>query len=169
MDAGVAAVVGAAIGGGLAGLTAIGTGWFALRVARLQVASQETQAERQRRFEALAERRAPRQKAYEDFLDIGHRIEDLFEDMPEWSAHRPLWLELHQRSITVAVVGPDQVAEAAEAVTEAFTLALFRHGRDDHAEHTDMVGPMKAFAAAARRALEDDGAEYGAAVSLPGR
>ncbi len=113
-------------------------------------------AERQRRFEALTERRVPRQKAYEDFLDIGHRIEDLFDDPPEWSVHRPLWHELHQRSITVAVVGPDQVAEAAEAVTEAFTLALFRYGQDDHAD-TDTAGPMKAFAAAARCALEDDG------------
>ncbi|WTB90849.1 hypothetical protein OIE99_22720 [Streptomyces cellulosae] len=160
--------MGAAIGGGLAGLTAIGTSWFALRVARLQVASQEMQAERQRRFAALTERRVPRQKAYEDFLDIGHRIEGLFDDMPEWSVHRRLWHELHQRSITVAVVGPDQVSEAAEAVTEAFILALFQYGQDGYAERTDTVGPMKTFAAAARRALEDDGNPE-SAVSPPGR
>ncbi|MCM1941757.1 hypothetical protein NC239_26520 [Streptomyces sp. G3] len=157
MDAGVAAVLGAAIGGGLAGLTAIGTGWFALRVARLQVTSQESEAARQRRFEALQERRVPRQKAYEEFIDVGHRIQDLFENMPEWSTHKHLWSELSQRAATVAVVGPDAVAEAAEAALHAFTLALIRHGRDDHAEHTDIVGPMQNFAAAARRALEDDG------------
>ncbi|MFC4609709.1 hypothetical protein ACFO9E_18090 [Streptomyces maoxianensis] len=147
--------MGAAIGGGLTGLTAIGTGWFALRVARLQVTSQETQAERQRRFEALKERRVPRQKAYEDFIDVGHRIGDVLEDMPEWSAHKHLWLELSQRGAAVAVVGPQQVAEAAETATEAFILALLRYGRDDHAEHTDTEGPLKAFASAARRALEE--------------
>ncbi|WP_328673150.1 hypothetical protein [Streptomyces sp. NBC_00328] len=102
------------------------------------------------------ERRVPRQMAYEDFIGIGHRIKELFEDMPEWSAHGHLWLELSQRVATVTVVGPDQVAGAAETAMEAFTLALFRHGRDDHAEHTDTVGPMKAFAAAAGRALEEN-------------
>ncbi|MFD5495877.1 hypothetical protein ACFYY3_04290 [Streptomyces sp. NPDC001812] len=71
---------------------------------------------------------------YEDFLGIGHRIEGLFEDMPDWSVHRPFWCEPHQRGITVAVavVGPGPVAEAARAVTDAFTPALFRQGRDGH-------------------------------------
>ncbi|MFD6327194.1 hypothetical protein ACFWOL_31155 [Streptomyces sp. NPDC058442] len=68
----------------------------------------------------------------EDFLGIGHRIEDPFEDMPDCSVHRPFCCEPHQRGITVAVVGPGPGAEAARAVTDAFTPALFRQGRDDH-------------------------------------
>jgi hypothetical protein len=66
VDAGVAAVLGAAIGGGLAGLTAVGTSWFNMRVTRLQNTMQKTEAARQRRFESLQERREPRSKAYTD-------------------------------------------------------------------------------------------------------
>ncbi|MET9222214.1 hypothetical protein ABZX65_26080 [Streptomyces sp. NPDC003300] len=157
MDAGVAGVLGAAIGGGLAVITAVGTSWFQLRMAKVQSQAQQLEAARERRFQAITERRVPRQKAYEDFLDISHRIEELFEDLPEWSVHKHLWRELPQRGATVAVVGPEAVAEAAQTAIDTFTLALFRHGRDDHAEHTDTIAPVRAFAAAARRALEDDG------------
>jgi hypothetical protein len=176
VDAGVAAVVGAAIGGGLAGLTAIGTGWFALRVARLQVTSQETQAERQRRFESLRERREPRAKAYADFLDAGQQVVDLLirghEDLP--GALITQMRAMSKLAAKVSVMGPASVSAATTEVMVAIASVrarLLADGPTDVVEFmlsVDVTGPLSVFMEAARAALEDDGTPE-PAVSRPGR
>ncbi|MEU6449581.1 hypothetical protein [Streptomyces sp. NPDC046979] len=165
MDAGVAAVVGAAIGGGLAGLTAVGTGWFALRVARLQVTSQETQAERQRRFESLRERREPRATAYADFLAAGQQAVDLLvrghDDLP--GALMTQMRVMSKLAAVVSVMGPAPVAEATTEVMIACASARARimtndlPGVGEFMLSADVAGPLGRFTEAARAALEDDG------------
>ncbi|MFE9865854.1 hypothetical protein ACFYPZ_24470 [Streptomyces sp. NPDC005506] len=175
MDAGLAAVVGGAIGGSLAGLTAVGTSWFTLRVARLQVASQETEAARQRRFEGLRERREPRAKAYADFTTGGQRVVDLLlrghEDL-----YGALTTELHALSklrATVTIWGPESVALAAAEVLVASASVSARIARESppgpmqFIMSSDVAGPLNGFIEAARAALEDDGIDYGTAVSRP--
>ncbi|MFE6627334.1 hypothetical protein ACFVNB_08820 [Streptomyces rochei] len=176
VDAGVAAVVGAAIGGALAGLTAIGTGWFALRVARLQVTSQETQSERQRRFESVRERREPRASVYADFLtssqDIVHLIIVGREDVPE-----TLFTQLsalHKLHAKVAIWGPETVANTAAEVVAATALVMGRLKLEqpsitEQVRMSELVElPLNSFTRAARAALEDDGTNE-PAVSPPGR
>ncbi|MEU8811096.1 hypothetical protein ACN6K5_001313 [Streptomyces violaceoruber] len=159
MDAGVAAVVGAAIGGGLAGLTAIGTGWFALRVARLQVASQETQAERQLRFESLRERREPRAKAYAEFLDLGHQVAEVLGRVSVSPSASERFGELRTLSAKVSVMGPLSVAEAADEVVASLASWLVANATRAVTEGDTLrvAGSLKEFAEAARAALEDDG------------
>ena len=162
VDAGVAAVVGAAIGGGLAGLTAVGTGLFGLRQARLQLEHQESEAARQRRFEGLRERREPRSKAYADLLDAGQEILDLLrsfssmEDMAERIDN--LYATARKRRAAVAVVGPEHAARAASDLIR--TVAVMRneviHLRRFHAI-SDVEIALELFTRAARIALEDDG------------
>ncbi|MER5666677.1 hypothetical protein [Streptomyces mirabilis] len=161
--AGVAAVVGAAIGGGLAGLTAVGASWFRLRVARLQSKAQETEAARQRRFESLRERREPRSKAYADLLDGGQEVLDLSRS--SWQSELVDRIEsvnasVRKRRATVAIVGPKNVAQAAADLARA--VAAFRnaalHLRPETPRSvSDVEVALELFTRAARAALEDDG------------
>ncbi|MEU6181149.1 hypothetical protein [Streptomyces coeruleorubidus] len=176
VDAGVAAVVGAAIGGSLAGLTAIGTSWFALRVARLQVTSQETQAERQRRFEGLRERREPRAKAYADFMVGGQQMVDLMlrghEDLP--GALMTQLNAMGKLRAAVAIWGPQSVADAAAEFLVEGAMVTARVTRDNPSGpeqfmmSSDISGPLNRFIETARAALEDDGNPE-SAISPPGR
>jgi hypothetical protein len=173
VDAGVAAVVGAAIGGGLAGLTAVGTGWFALRVARLQVVSQEAQAERQRRFEGLRERREPRAKVYAEFLDLGHRVAEALGRVSVSPSASERLGELRTLSAKVSVMGPLSVADAADEVVASFASWLVANTtRAVTVQDTLRVErTLRNFAEAARSALEDDGdgGNHVVTVSRPGR
>ncbi|MFI2757849.1 hypothetical protein ACH5A3_03065 [Streptomyces echinatus] len=177
VDAGVAAVVGAAIGGGLAGLTAVGTSWLSLRTARLQLKSQESEAARQRRFEGLRERREPRAKAYADFLAISHEVVDLIitgrQDVPEaLMAHVS---RMHKLHATVAVWGPETVADAAAEIVVATALVMSRLKLEEPPEavqvgmSTLVNAPLQRFTEVARSALEDNGTDPHSAVSPPGR
>lgn len=163
VDAGAAAVVGAAIGGGLAGLTAVGTSWFNLRVTRLQSKAQETEAARQRRFESLRERREPRAKAYADLIDAVQEVIDLFHatshaELVERIAS--LNSSVRKRRATVALVGPERVARIAALL--ASSVADFRnavvHQVPDALRSIDNIEvTLEAFTIVARGALEDDG------------
>ncbi|WP_432043775.1 hypothetical protein [Streptomyces cadmiisoli] len=162
MDAGLAAVLGAAIGGGLAGLTAVGTGLFGLRTARLQLKHQESEAARQRRFESLRERREPRSKAYAELLDAGQEVLDLLrssasmDDMAE--RIDDLYVTVRKRRAAVAIVGPELVAIAATGIAvavgqmrnEVMHLRAFK--TISGVEHA-----LETFTRAARTALEDEG------------
>jgi hypothetical protein len=157
MDAewvGIAGVAGTLVG-------TLGTSWIGSRNLKTQLAAQQSEADRQRRYDSVKERRESRQKAYEEFLRVAHVLEDLFDELPGWESLRPVFAELHERRTTVVVVGPEQVSHRADAVVGAFTAALFRHGREGEAgaDSSDTSGEIQRFAAAARRALEDDGSD----------
>jgi hypothetical protein len=149
---GIAGVAGTLIG-------TLGTSWIGSRNLKAQLAAQQSEADRQRRYDSMKDRRASRQKAYEDFLRVAHDMEELFEDLPDWESLRPVFVELHERRTTVAVVGPEQVARRAEEVLTAFVVALFRFGREGQAglDSSNLGGGIQRFAATARQALEDDG------------
>ncbi|MET9510745.1 hypothetical protein ABZX62_20185 [Streptomyces flavidovirens] len=165
MDAGMAAVVGAAIGGGLTGLTALGTGLFGLRTARLQLNSQESEAARQRRFDSLQERRGPRSQAYAEFVSAGQELIDSLYDRNQQdflSTFEALQGNIRKRRSNVAIAGPEAVVRAAGVFADE--VRVFRnalaHGpmRDHPFNHKHKLErPLEAFAKAARTALEDEG------------
>ncbi|MEU1457618.1 hypothetical protein [Streptomyces avermitilis] len=164
MDAGVAAVVGAAIGGGLAGLTAFGTGLFGLRQARLQLKHQESEAARQRRFESLTERRGPRSQAYAEFVAAGQDLIDaLYGQEREFHEQfEGLWEAIRKRRSTVAIAGPDAVVKAAGEFADevrSFRNDLAHQRRRGHPfnEKHRFERRLDAFTKAARTALEDEG------------
>ncbi|MGW5198653.1 hypothetical protein [Streptomyces spiralis] len=168
--------MGAAIGGGLAGLTAVGTSWFSLRVARLQLKSQESEAARQRRFESLRERREPRAKAYADFMAAGQQLVDLL-----LRGHEDLGgaLITHLNAMgklraAVAIWGPGPVADAAAEFMVAGAMVTARvhrenpSGPEQFIMSSDVSGPLNKFIEAAQAALDDDGSPE-PTVSSPGR
>lgn len=161
VDAGVAAVLGAAIGGGLAGLTAFGTSWFNFRTTRLQLVAQEKEATRQRRFESVRERREPRSQAYAAFLDMGHQVQDLLRKIDETATLSARMRELHTLGARVAVTGPEAVADAADEVVSSFASWLLANAvkRVTVGDAMRVEASLKDFAEAARAALEDDGNE----------
>jgi hypothetical protein len=163
VDAGVAAVVGAAIGGGLAGLTAAGTSWFGLRTTRLQLKSQESQAERQRRFESLRERREPRSQAYADLVDVVQEVLDLFRAVSREEAYARID-ELNnltrKRRAVVALAGPENVAQAATELSRTVSTlrnVIMHQGPQEQRTLLAVRDALEAFTNVARAALEDDG------------
>lgn len=156
--------MGAAIGGTLASLAAAGTGWFTVRVARLQKETQQAEAARQPRFESLRERREPRSKAYADFLDAGQEVLDLLrssssmENMAERIDH--LYSTARKRRAAVAIVGPEPVALSA---TELLRNVAVMRNEVMHLRRfsgiSDVERALELFTMAARAALEDDGDE----------
>lgn len=166
--------MGAAIGGGLAGLTAVGTSWFGLRSTRLQLKSQESEAERQRRFESLRERREPRSQAYAELLDAAQEVLDLFRAASREEAYarvEELNNSVRKRRAVVALAGPENVAVAAADL--AGMVAQLRNGIvHQHPEVPRMLmavqGALEKFTNEARAALEDDGNGHEPAVSPPG-
>ncbi|MEU8556041.1 hypothetical protein AB0C80_18895 [Streptomyces anthocyanicus] len=165
MDAGVAAVLGAAIGGGLAGLTAVGTGLFGLRQARLQLKHQESEAARQRRFESLTERRGPRSQAYAEFVAAGQELIDSLygrEQHNFLAGFEALQANIRKRRAHVAIAGPESVVRAASAFADEvrdFRNQLVHGGLSGHPfnHKQKLERPLEAFAKAARTALEDEG------------
>ncbi|MFD5711310.1 hypothetical protein ACFWHW_13085 [Streptomyces pharetrae] len=157
--------MGAAIGGGLAGLTAVGTGLFGLRQARLQLAHQESEAARQRRFESLTERRGPRSQAYADFIAAGQELIDSLYGRGQQdflSQFEALQANIRKRRSHVAIAGPEAVVTAAGEFADA--VRQFRNelahgairGHPFNQKHR-LERPLEAFARAARTALEDEG------------
>jgi hypothetical protein len=164
VDAGVAAVVGAAIGGGLAGLAAFGTSWLSLRTTRLQLKAQESEAARQRRFESLTERRGPRSEAYAAFVAAGQELVDaLYGQEREFHEQfEALWENIRKRRSTVAIAGPEAVVKAAGEFADEVRsfrndLAHTRIRRHPFNEKHRFERRLDAFAKAARTALEDEG------------
>ncbi|MFE4959627.1 hypothetical protein ACFRCW_37990 [Streptomyces sp. NPDC056653] len=164
MDAGIAAVMGAAIGGGLTGLTAFGTGMFGLRTARLQLKTQESEAARQRRFESLQERRGPRSQAYAEFIAAGQEIVDALHGREPafMEQYETLISAIRKRRAVVAIAGPEAVVQAAgEFADEVRSLRndLVHGVRKGHPFNhmREIEGRLDAFAKAARTALEDEG------------
>ncbi|MFI5881681.1 hypothetical protein [Streptomyces sp. NPDC051554] len=159
VDAGVAAVVGAAIGGGLAGLAAFGTSWFNLRVTHAQNKALSAEAARQRRFEGLQERREPRSKAYADLVDTGQEVLDLLRTRRnELYEHiEELNSKVRKRRAAVAIVGPVSVVGPASDLAAAVTMLrnLVMHNRN--LDSSSVETALEKFTSAARRALEDDG------------
>ncbi|MEV5472947.1 hypothetical protein AB0L66_11395 [Streptomyces sp. NPDC052207] len=160
MDAGVAAVLGAAIGGGLATLTAVGTSFLALRVTRLQLKAQESEASRQRRFESLRERREPRAKAYANFLNGAERFVELIVQGQPAEALMAQVDEMSKLQSTVQVWGPPTVAAAAAWVVKGAVRATRRihhEGNVSRAPLVAEVGPLIIrFIEAARAAIEEE-------------
>ncbi|MGW0854193.1 hypothetical protein [Streptomyces sp. NPDC002690] len=162
VDAGAAAVVGAAIGGGLAGLTALGTSWFNLRVTGLQSRALATESARQRRFESLRERREPRSKAYADLVDAGQEVLDLTRSSRE-ELHDlidGLYRTIRKRRAAVAIVGPAAVVQSASNLAQS--VSRLRNEIEHLRQFTaisDVEVALELFTRAARAALEDDGDE----------
>ncbi|WP_326755080.1 hypothetical protein OIE73_28595 [Streptomyces hirsutus] len=163
--------MGAAIGGGLAGLTAFGTSWFNLRMARLQHKVQEAEATRQRRFESLRERREPRTQAYAEFLDVSHQVEEVLGNIEARPTASTRLRELRTLSARVAVTGPQAVADAADEVVASLASWLLANAaRGVTVGDTMRVeASLKEFTEEARAALEDDGNDPEPPVSPPGR
>ncbi|MGA5452055.1 hypothetical protein ACPCVO_36025 [Streptomyces umbrinus] len=164
MDAGLAAVLGAAIGG----LTAFGTSWFGFRTARLQLQHQESEAARQRRFESLTERRGPRSQAYADFIAAGQELIDSMYGSKEdfLTQFETLQARIRKRRSNIAIAGPDSVVQAAGEFADEvrkFRNELAHGAVRGHPLHHKgrFERPLDGFARAARASLEDDGDETG--------
>ena len=164
VDAGVAAVLGTAIGGGLAGLTGVGTSWLSLRTARLQLQSQESEAARRRRFESLQERRGPRSQAYADFIAAGQElIDSMYGEQEDFlTQFEALQANIRKRRSSVAIAGPDSVVQAAGEFADEvrkYRNELARGAIRGHPLHHKgrFERPLDGFAVAARTALEDEG------------
>jgi hypothetical protein len=147
---GIAGVAGTLIG-------TLGTNWIGSRQLRAQLAAQQVEADRQRRFDDAKEHRESRREAYEKFLDAGHRLELLFEGDPTWDEATPQLHDLHKIGATVSVVGPGSVAAAADEVMNAVARQMFRNGEARSLPGETITGSLRDFAVAARVALEDDG------------
>lgn len=169
MDAGVAAVVGAAIGGGLATITAIGTSWFQFRVTRMQNSALESEAARQRRFDSLRERREPRQRAYADFLEVAHRAASNRGNTEQLTRFNQDLLELIKLSAVVAVTGPEPVADAASAVVNSLTAWQLRSATRSATidDSFNIHASIDLFIDEARGALENSGDEDQGAQRRP--
>lgn len=175
MNAAWVGVIGAAVGGGIAGVTAIGTSYFQLRLSRAQLKAQKEEANRQRRYESLVERRQPRADAYAAFLEVCtqaiHAIARNITDAKEAGttvrmipqSSPPLTTE----SAAVSIAGPRSVAERCDAFIMAFVqLAPIQYipgpsGNEpqvmSHIVHLHHL--INEFTEAARAALEDHGEE----------
>lgn len=165
MNAAWVGVIGAAVGGGIAGMTAIGTSYFQLRLSKAQLKAQKDEAERQRRFEGRRDRRDARQQAYTDFLSASQHLHGLLTkgDLTETVFNEEME-RLNKLSAGVGVVGPQETGKAARDVTLSMLRAL-TYIRDPST--LDMMGVLhlvttsgasiSVFVEAARAALEDDG------------
>jgi hypothetical protein len=136
MDAGLAAVLGAAVGAIGSGGAAFATGWWAERQARRQVEGQQAIARDQVRFEHLKERREPRSAAYANYIafvqnlrsDCHRALRVLLEDDDETPAEEfgaslsSRRDELSALFARVCVEGPEKIIQPA--------ATLYRHARD---------------------------------------
>lgn len=127
MDAGLAALLGAAVGAVGAGTAALTSGWLGARTAREQIFAQYLQADQQRHFEHARDRREPRSQAYTDLIAqtqaIGTRISEMnrSETYTEDGAHGILEEigKLLRSRARVMVEGPEAVADSTDDLVEA--------------------------------------------------
>lgn len=175
MDAGLAAVLGAAVG-------ALGTGGAAVFTTWWSAAAQESQIHRQIRFEHLRDRRDPRSRAYAEVVAqtqvLGRRLDECNErdrapgqNLDGFPQEVRKLADLCAR---VAVEGPAIVAAQAQALLvqtrEAYSvasdlLAVAEGGIEEYEESlrlsrdaTETLDTeLGRFIDLARHALDDDG------------
>ncbi|MCT2542355.1 MULTISPECIES: hypothetical protein [Streptomyces] len=122
MDSGTAAIIGAAIGAASAMGSAWGTAWWNARTAKRQLDSQESQAQRQQRFEHTRERRATRQAAYTELIS---KVQELLDQvMYRDSTWRATCMEIDRITVRVDLEGPAQILPMIERVREAARACL---------------------------------------------
>jgi hypothetical protein len=159
---GIAGVAGTLVG-------TLGASWFGFRQARVQVAEARAEAERQRRFESLTERRGPRQTAYADFIvtcreayDLLNAVNHADDDQFPHGQYRTVLSKLRTREASVAVMGPEDAASKANdtlvAVMTAKNYLVNGRPRAEQLAKVDLVRQaISHFTVAARSALEDHG------------
>lgn len=174
MNAAWVGIVGVAVGGVLAGATAVGTSWFQLRLARIQQEAQEKEADRQRRYDSLVERRPPKTKAYQEFMleaqEISERIgQDIANarrtGIGQEFGMGPMAVNVTRKHTAVAIHGPQDVKDSADAIVEVLVqlapMTFMPGAGGNEPQVMDLFRRlgvhMALFNAAARRALEDDG------------
>ncbi|MGW0836585.1 hypothetical protein [Streptomyces prunicolor] len=129
MDAGIAALLGAAVGAVGTGAAAVASGWLGARTAQQQIIAQHIQADQQRRFEHARDRREPRSQAYADLIAQTQKIGTLVNEMngaetyATDDVHNVMeeTTKLLRCRARVAVEGPVKVADTTEGVIEAVT------------------------------------------------
>ncbi|MFE6158163.1 hypothetical protein ACFQ7F_04500 [Streptomyces sp. NPDC056486] len=175
MDAGLAAVLGAAVG-------ALGTGGAAVFTSWWTATTQERQSHRQIRFEHLRERREPRSRAYAEVVAQVQKMGRQLDKVEEPDRTRDQSLDGFPQELSrladlcarVAVEGPASIADQAQRILEqardAFSAAsgLLEVAADEIDEHEeelwrsryatmDLNTELGRFMDLARRALDDDG------------
>lgn len=169
MDAGIAGILGAAIGGGAVAVSGFVNGWFALRTTRTQLEAQQTQAQQQMRSDHLRERRDSRSTTYIKFVAQAELVQEAVIRTGTRTNMSPMLVELQELGkcrARVAIEGPAEVAaraaEVYRVVSNSFTHVAFNQ------ESLTAWGlqvaaalgpPIEGFSASARAALEDYGAE----------
>ncbi|WP_327684450.1 hypothetical protein [Streptomyces sp. NBC_00467] len=131
MDAGTAAILGAAVGALGTGGAALATGWWGARQARLQIESQESQNRRQLRFSHLSERREPRSVAYVEYISQAKKLQRAFsalapqilgeqtaETSEEASELENENTKLQELAARVSVEGPASIVQPAAKLRE---------------------------------------------------
>lgn len=140
MDAGIAAIAGAAVGACGTALTAAVAGFFARSQSKLQLLSQGQQLERQIRADHAAQLREPRREAYAAYAaEISAKLDSLWwtvtalSETPSRRQAAQERLESYEPSSSttyerVLLEGPEDVAHAAadvgQATEGAFALAF---------------------------------------------
>ncbi|MET8831710.1 hypothetical protein ABZX40_38410 [Streptomyces sp. NPDC004610] len=186
MDAGIAAVLGAAVGAVGTGMAALAGGWLAVRNVQQQIVAQHIQADHQRRFEHARERREPRSQAYADFIAQTQSVGTLVSTMSQARSYTrdevQTMLEESSKVLRVRarvmIEGPIEVSDSTEAIVEAImecrdqlrALASLPRAspklrampREELIEQCDdglgtLSEALEIFVEAARRALDADG------------
>lgn len=154
-------IIGVAVGGGLTGITAVGTSMFQLRLARSQQESQEREAERQRRFESAKDLREARQTAYAAYLTVVQTFRDELDeyfsrggdiDDPSESV-TPFVERLDKRCTELTILGPPSVAEAARQVAGAINRIGQTYNPALPPVHDDIRSRVEEFVIAAGNAV----------------
>lgn len=178
MDAGLAAVLGAAVG-------TLGTGGAAVFTTWWSSSAQERQIHRQIRFEHLRDRREPRSRAYAEVVAqtqvLGRRLDEcnerdreanlVLDDVPQEIR------KLADLCARVAVEGPASIADQAqtllvqarEAYSAASDLLAVAEGQIEEQEELLLMSrdgtealdtELGRFMELARHALDDDGSSF---------
>ncbi|MEU5958756.1 hypothetical protein [Streptomyces sp. NPDC047525] len=186
MDAGVAAVLGAAVGAVGTGLAALASGWLGARNVQQQIIAQHIQADHQRLFEHARERREPRSQAYAELVTQTQTVGNLISSMNSSGDYTPEKVRAALEEITktlrararVMVEGPLEVAVSTEYLIETMcdfsdrlrSLASMPGGPPElqaiprealieqcSEELNSLAEGLEAFVEAARQALDADG------------
>jgi hypothetical protein len=179
MDAGLAAVLGAAVG-------AIGTGGAAIFTSWWSATAQERQSQRQTRFEHLRDRREPRSRAYAEVVaqvqKMGRQLDKVNErdrpvdGVPDLDDFPQELNKLADLCARAAVEGPAPIADHAQQILEqargafraASDLLTVTVTVDEIAAHEeelwvsryateDLNKELGRFMELARQSLDDDG------------
>ncbi|MGW1337825.1 hypothetical protein ACWD7B_26415 [Streptomyces rubiginosohelvolus] len=170
MDAGVAAILGAAVGACGTAIAAGVTGFFGRSHAKLQLAAQREQLERQIRADMATQLREPRRQAYASFdAELQSRLDQLAAASATLDSD-PLRLDVaaqqlgdHEPTVSesyrhVAMQGPEDIAYVA-ARAEAALHGAFASGYAIVADNGENLSghrtEMDASIATARQALRD--------------